>query len=113
MQGDPNYNQNYQQNQAYGQGYPMQAQYDQNGQPIGQTAAAYPPQYQAQPVNNSNQAIYSNVEVVSSHEHHKGEAARQTEDEVSDQMKFVRKVYSILAIQLTLTAVLIAMVQYD
>jgi len=34
-----------------------------------------------------------------------------SQDEVSDQMKFVRKVYFILASQLTLTAAFIAIVQ--
>ena len=34
-----------------------------------------------------------------------------SQDEVSDQMKFVRKVYCILASQLTLTAAFIAIVQ--
>lgn len=89
MQGEP-----YQQN--YG-GYPPQAQYDHNGQPI------------------NNGGMYSNAEVVSSAEHnnHQKGGNHMTDDEVSDQMKFVRKVYSILAIQLTLTAVLIAMVQYS
>ena len=91
MQGDPNYNQNYQQNQGYGYGYPQQPVYDQNGQPIGQSAATagnYPPQYQAQPVNTTNNApMYSNVEVVSSHEHNKSETRRQTDDEVQLQLQ--------------------------
>ena len=36
-----------------------------------------------------------------------------TDDEVSDQMKFIRKVYSILAVQLSLTTAMICAVQYS
>lgn len=36
-----------------------------------------------------------------------------SDDDVSDQMKFVRKVYAILAVQLSITSAMIAAVQYN